>query len=176
MAEQGRTHYDVLGVPPDASAAEVHAAYLALARRHHPDVGGGDDARMRAVNAAWAALGDAQRRARYDRSLVGWPAADQGARQERAQQTDDPDGLLADLEDDTPIGGVVVLPKWLSLVPVAVFVLSVVAFCLGVLMAQPALLGMAITAFLVSCLMFIAAPFVALLTSRRGARRAASDR
>jgi hypothetical protein len=47
--------YDVLGVSPDASQAEIRRAYLTLARRHHPDAGGDADA-MRRLNEAWAAL------------------------------------------------------------------------------------------------------------------------
>jgi hypothetical protein len=49
------TPYEVLGVPPSASPAEIRRAYLALARRHHPDAGG-DVAEMRRLNEAWAAL------------------------------------------------------------------------------------------------------------------------
>jgi curved DNA-binding protein CbpA len=47
--------YDVLGVSPDASQAEIRRAYLSLARRHHPDAGGDADD-MRRLNEAWAAL------------------------------------------------------------------------------------------------------------------------
>jgi hypothetical protein len=47
--------YDVLGVSPDASQAEIRRAYLTLARRHHPDAGGNADD-MRRLNEAWAAL------------------------------------------------------------------------------------------------------------------------
>jgi hypothetical protein len=47
--------YDVLGVSPDASQAEIRQAYLTLARRHHPDAGG-DTEDMRRLNEAWAAL------------------------------------------------------------------------------------------------------------------------
>jgi hypothetical protein len=54
----------VLGVAPDATQAEVRAAYLRLAKQHHPDGGTGDTARMAAINEAWAALraGPAPRR------------------------------------------------------------------------------------------------------------------
>jgi curved DNA-binding protein CbpA len=61
----GVTHYDVLGVAVGASRADIHRAYLALARRHHPDAGG-DEAAMRRVNQAWAVLSDTARRRRYD--------------------------------------------------------------------------------------------------------------
>jgi hypothetical protein len=70
----GSDHYGVLGVPPNASAAEIRQAYLRLAREHHPDRHLGAPApvrtrhekAMREVNAAWAVLGDVQRRRRYD--------------------------------------------------------------------------------------------------------------
>ena len=45
----------VLGVEPGADPAAVHAAYRRLAWRHHPDRGG-SSARMRELNAAYAAL------------------------------------------------------------------------------------------------------------------------
>jgi plastocyanin len=52
-----RDPYDVLGVSPGASAAEVQAAYRRLARALHPDApGGGGGEAMAAVNRAYAAL------------------------------------------------------------------------------------------------------------------------
>ncbi|MEY2403076.1 MAG: molecular chaperone DnaJ [Acidimicrobiaceae bacterium] len=71
------THYDVLGVAVSASRADIHAAYLALARRHHPDAGG-DEVAMRRVNQAWAVLSDTARRRRYDveHDLLRVPQAD----------------------------------------------------------------------------------------------------
>lgn len=63
------THYERLGVSPTATADELRAAYRALARRLHPDVGGGDAERMAAVNEAWAVLSDPRRRAGYDATL-----------------------------------------------------------------------------------------------------------
>ncbi|MCP9820824.1 J domain-containing protein [Synechococcus sp. Cruz-9H2] len=57
--------YAVLGVPATAAADEIKAAYRALVKRHHPDAGG-DDTAILAINAAWAVLGDGDRRRTYD--------------------------------------------------------------------------------------------------------------
>lgn len=43
--------HDVLGLPSDASAAQINEARRRLAAEHHPDRGG-DAARMREINAA----------------------------------------------------------------------------------------------------------------------------
>jgi len=62
--------YEVLDVSRTASPDEVRAAYRRAARAHHPDAHGDAAAdRMAAVNAAWHVLGNAQRRAEYDRTL-----------------------------------------------------------------------------------------------------------
>lgn len=64
------THYDVLGVRRDANETEIRQAYLAAARRSHPDVSTDDDpSTMRDVNAAWKVLSDPARRAQYDLTL-----------------------------------------------------------------------------------------------------------
>lgn len=71
------THYEVLGIAPGASTAEVRAAYHRLARRHHPDFHAGASAddqarsrrRMQEINEAWRVLGHAARRTAYDASL-----------------------------------------------------------------------------------------------------------
>ncbi len=69
-----RSHYEVLGVQPTATAGELRRAYLERARTYHPDryvdAGGRDRAEaersMREVNEAWRVLGDPARRRRYD--------------------------------------------------------------------------------------------------------------
>jgi len=74
-AEPARSHYTILGVGPRATSKEIRVAYLNLARALHPDrVRSGSPAerqlaerRMREVNAAYDVLGDAAKRAQYDR-------------------------------------------------------------------------------------------------------------
>ena len=63
-------HYSLLGVDRDATTAAIKKAYLALARRHHPDTGG-EHALMTWVNLAWATLRDARTRHSYDLTLPG---------------------------------------------------------------------------------------------------------
>ncbi len=160
------THYEVLGVEAGASPGEVRLAFVALARRHHPDRPGGDADRMRAVNEAWAVLGDAARRARYDQALRVAPRPDR-ADVPPATPSADRDDLLRDLADDRPLGGQVVLPGWLSLLPVAAFASAIGLFGTGVLFGSAPALALAAVAFALSCALFLAAPFVALLSSRR---------
>jgi curved DNA-binding protein CbpA len=64
------THYDVLGVRPDASTAQIRAAFRRLARAHHPDTSPSGSAESLApINEAWRVLGDPVSRHAYDRSL-----------------------------------------------------------------------------------------------------------
>lgn len=67
------THYDVLGVPPDAPAHAIRESYRARARQHHPDRVAGERAadEMSRINEAYRVLGDPGRRAAYDRTLTG---------------------------------------------------------------------------------------------------------
>ncbi|HLK95683.1 MAG TPA: J domain-containing protein [Nocardioidaceae bacterium] len=66
--------YDVLGLAPDATQAEVTSAYRSQLRRHHPDTRdhradpATADAALRRVIAAYLLLRDPERRARYQRS------------------------------------------------------------------------------------------------------------
>ena len=65
---QFKDYYDVLGVAPEASEAELKTAYRKLARKYHQDVSkeAGAEDKFKAVNEAWEALKDPQRRRAYD--------------------------------------------------------------------------------------------------------------
>lgn len=65
---QYQDYYAVLGVPRDAGAEQIKAAYRKLARRYHPDVSRAADAeaRFKEIGEAYATLRDPDRRAAYD--------------------------------------------------------------------------------------------------------------
>jgi curved DNA-binding protein CbpA len=69
VTERATDPYKVLQVDPEAEDEVIAAAYRRLARKYHPDVGGGPEAeaRMTALNAAWELIGDPARRAAFDR-------------------------------------------------------------------------------------------------------------
>lgn len=58
--------YEVLGVEPTASEAELRRAYRARLRQAHPDTGG-DAATFVRVQQAWTLIGTPQARTAYDR-------------------------------------------------------------------------------------------------------------
>ena len=58
--------YDTLGVAKNASADEIKKAYRKLAREHHPDASGGDEARFKEIQGAYDVLSDPEKRQQYD--------------------------------------------------------------------------------------------------------------
>ncbi|OEV11115.1 molecular chaperone DnaJ [Streptomyces nanshensis] len=71
-----KDYYKVLGVPKDATEAEIKKAYRKLARENHPDANRGDEKaeeRFKDASEAYDVLGDAKRRKEYDeaRALFG---------------------------------------------------------------------------------------------------------
>ena len=89
------SHYDILGIAPEASAKEVKSAFRKQAKRLHPDLarangargaaaeggeGGGRsrDAAMRRLLEAYAVLSDPEKRRAYDRSLRRRAAEESG--------------------------------------------------------------------------------------------------
>src|ERR671925_2375478 len=65
--------YSFLGVAKTASAADITKAYRQLAKKLHPDLNPSDKAaeeKFKQVSAAYDVLGDAEKRARFDRGEI----------------------------------------------------------------------------------------------------------
>ena len=74
--------YQTLGVKKNASQEEIQKAYRQLAKKHHPDLNPGNkqaEEKFKEVSAAYDLLGDADKRARFDRGEID----EQGTEQPR---------------------------------------------------------------------------------------------
>ena len=105
--------YSVLGVPKDASADAIKAAFRKLAKKHHPDLNPGNaaaEARFKAATAANELLSDPEQRAKFDRGEIdgqGQPSerqfyrqyadSEQGARYRQGPPGDDFGDMFADM-------------------------------------------------------------------------------
>ena len=68
-----KDYYDILGVKPAATEAEIKTAYRKLARKYHPDKNkeAGAEEKFKAINEANEVLGDKEKRAAYDQLRAG---------------------------------------------------------------------------------------------------------
>lgn len=71
--------YAVLGLDRSATADEIKRAYRKLAHKHHPDKKHGNEEQFKEVNAAYQILGDAEKRAKYDRFGSAYEGVASGA-------------------------------------------------------------------------------------------------
>jgi curved DNA-binding protein CbpA len=173
------THYEVLGVAPDAGAAEIRQAYVRLARQHHPDYFAGSSGRlrdeaerqMRALNEAWSVLGNARRRAAYDRAAgFAAPVPDAAEDGFRPFDTGDDDVDPLDVPDVPYRRDPVVESPWaraVTLAPVVAFAASVGLLAVGMVLGSVGVLALAVATFLAACLGFLLLPLLALSRASR---------
>jgi hypothetical protein len=189
--DPGVTFYDVLGVAPDASPAAIRRAYVALARRYHPDfhtnatagVRAANEKAMQAVNEAWTVLSDPAARRRYDERYLRPSGSDADARRARAEEDaharaawrpfDDDDGDIDPrLLDDEPTRVVVSRRRQIvTVLPTVVFFVGVLLTLVGFVVNLLPLAALGIVAIVGSALGFFVLPLLALSASARNDRR-----
>lgn len=75
--------YKILGIKKGASDDEVRKAYRKLAKKHHPDLNPGNkqsEDTFKQISAAYDLLGDAEKRARFDRGEIDETGAERPPR------------------------------------------------------------------------------------------------
>jgi DnaJ-class molecular chaperone len=72
MAVEFKDYYRILGVERGADDKTIKSAYRKLARKYHPDVNKGQDARFKEINEAYEVLSDPEKRRRYDTLGPDW--------------------------------------------------------------------------------------------------------
>ena len=75
MSAEFKDYYATLGVPRDASTADIKKAFRKLARLHHPDVSKDKktaEAKFKEINEANEVLSDPEKRKKYDELGADW--------------------------------------------------------------------------------------------------------
>lgn len=172
------THYELLGVAPDASGEEIQRAYRLLARRHHPDVApDSDPSVMAAINGAWMVLSDPGARHAYDAEL-GRPEAPprptpSSASSDRGWEPLDWDDEVPDPEDwsDEPYVDAARRPSdMLVMTPVLLVVAAVAVFFLSIMSGSRGLRTFSILLVPISGVGFVMAPLFVMLRSKSRSR------
>lgn len=71
LNSRGSNHYQVLGLKTDASEKDIKSAYFKLAKKYHPDLNSGADARdkFEKVSKAYEMLSDSAKKEMYDQQM-----------------------------------------------------------------------------------------------------------
>jgi len=75
MPVEFKDYYKILGVPRNASAADIKKAFRKLARQYHPDVAKvkkGSEERFKEINEAYEVLSEPGNRSKYDKLGANW--------------------------------------------------------------------------------------------------------
>jgi curved DNA-binding protein CbpA len=165
------THYELLGVEPDAGFEEIQRAYRLLALRHHPDVAPDTDpSTMAAINGAWAVLSDPVRRHNYDFAL-GQPEAPPrpapAAPESGWRPLDDDDDVDPDDLSDEPYAPTDRRPSdMLVMTPVLMVLGAIALFVLSIMSGSTGLRTFSMVLVPVSGIGFVMAPLMVMLRSR----------
>ena len=92
MPASFKDYYETLGVPRDASSADIKKAFRKLARVHHPDVAKDKktaEAKFKEINEANEVLSDPEKRKKYDDLGAHWDSPHHGQRQSRQETPQD---------------------------------------------------------------------------------------
>ncbi len=97
-----KDYYQILGVPDNASPAEIKKAFRKLAFKYHPDTNPGNEQkaaeRFKEINEAYGVLGDENRRRQYDLAGKGQFAGAGYSQQDIFRQTFSNRAMYEDLE------------------------------------------------------------------------------
>jgi DnaJ-class molecular chaperone len=71
----GKSYYEILGVPKTASETEIKKAYRTMSLQYHPDRNKTPEANTISskINEAYETLSDQQKRKQYDLGASGFP-------------------------------------------------------------------------------------------------------
>lgn len=171
-------HYRTLGVTAEANAGELRAAYLKLARQNHPDRFEGDkrlaaEERMQAINEAWNVVGTAHRRRDYDRrhppdqqTSPADPAGERGHSHFRPFEEGTGGSVDVDL-DPTPLAGSRQVPRWVSLMPIALVVGGVASMGFGLLVNAGSIIAFSVAIFALGAVGFLMVPLLVMSRAER---------
>lgn len=181
-------HYNTLGVIRTASAADLRAAYLKLARANHPDKFDGRERakaeqRMQQINEAWNVLGVAHKRREYDAKQPNTSAqhgagATQNGQPQNGQSKrghahftpfDDDEPLAGrDIDlDARPIAGSRGIPRWVTFLPVVLFVSGMITLAFGTMVDASAVFAMGLIAVAFGGVCFLLLPLIVMSRAER---------
>ena len=171
-----RTHYDVLGVPPSASADEVKRAYHRRAREHHPDVHVGGE--RRPDGGGERGLGRARRSRAAARRTTASSERPRPIRRDDGRRPPElrrrsPASVAR--SSPTPSRGPTRPRDALVLVPVALLAIAVACFAFSTMTEAPVLLLTSVILLAMAGLSFVATPLLVLRRSRQAPRRDGAD-
>ena len=182
-------HYNTLGVVASASAADLRAAYLRLARAHHPDKFAGAErvkaeARMQEINEAWNVLGVAHKRREYDAattragspngqsrrgSVPGSSPRGSAARGNAHFRPFDDDPIdRADIDlDPTPIAGSRNISRLATFLPIILVMMGVLTAAFGTLVDAAGVFALGLVCLALGGVCFLMLPLVVMSRAER---------